>query len=218
MARPDIEISAFAWVPDFAQGYVRDIRPRWALEEAGLPYRRHLVTGTEKDSPEYRAWQPFGQVPAYRDGEVELFESGSILLRIAERSDVLRPWDETERAKITTWVIASLNSMEPQINNVVLPALFNAGEPWLEGWLAHARKMAAMRLASLAGHLQGRDWLADRFSVADIVMATVLRQIEGTELLAAQPVVESYLDRCLARPAFRRAVEAQIADFSEKAA
>ena len=113
MSAHDIEISAFAWVPDFAQGQVKDLRPRWALEEAGLHYRTRLLKAGEPDTAEYRSWQPFGQVPAYRDGEVTLFESGAILLRISTLSDTLRPRDSAEEARIAAWSFAALNSVEP---------------------------------------------------------------------------------------------------------
>lgn len=218
MSAPDIEISAFAWVPDFAQGHVRDLRPRWALEEAGLRYRSRLLKAGEADTAEYRAWQPFGQVPAYRDGTVTLFESGAILLRIAALSDRLRPWDAAEEARIDAWVIAALNSVEPYVSNVVGPPLFNAGEAWVEGYLVEAERLLGMRLSALANYLDGREWLADRFSVADIVMATVLRMIEASPLLAAEPVLADYLARGLARPAFRRALDAQMGDFARAAA
>jgi glutathione S-transferase len=218
MSAPDIEISAFAWVPDFAQGHVKDLRPRWALEEAGLPYRTRLLKAGEPDTAEYRAWQPFGQVPAYRDGEVALFESGAILLRISALSDALGPRDKAEEARITAWSFAALNSVEPVVVNVILPSTFHAGEEWVEGWRPHAERLLGLRLRSLARALDGRDWLAERFSVADILMATVLRGLEGSPLLAAEPVLEAYLARCLSRPAFERALAAQIADFSQQAA
>jgi len=212
-----VEISAFAWVPPFAQGYVKDIRPRWALAEAGLDYNVHLVSDGDADAPEYRRWQPFGQVPAYRDDDVELFESGAILLRIADRSDVLRPRDAQQAAQTQAWVFAALNSMEPKVDNLILPGTFYAGEDWVDGLRPHAERLVGLRLKSLAGWLDGREWLTGRFGVADIVMATVLRGLQEEPVLADYPVVFAYLERCLARPAFEKALAAQLATFAENA-
>jgi glutathione S-transferase len=212
-----IEISTFAWVPPFAQGFVKDLRPRWALAEAGLPYRVQTVRPGEQDGPAYRAWQPFGQVPAYRDDEVELFESGAIVLRIAERSERLAPRDPQEAAQVRAWVFAALNSVEPRIDNLVVPGIFHQGEAWVAGFRPHAERMVDLRLKSLTGWLRSREWLAGRFSVADIVMATVLRALGEEPVLAAHPVVADYLERCLARPAFGEAVAAQMATFAEHA-
>jgi glutathione S-transferase len=210
-----IEISSFAWVPPFAQGYVKDIRPRWALAEAGLDYEVHLLSGDDADAPDYRRWQPFGQVPAYRDEEVELFESGAILLRISDRSDVLRPGDAHEAAQTQAWVLAALNSVEPRVDNLILPGAFYAGEDWVAGWRPHAERLVDLRLRSLARWLDARDWLTGRFGVADIVMATVLRGLQQQPVLANYPVVSTYLERCLARPAFRQALDAQLKTFAE---
>lgn len=212
-----IEISSFAWVPPFAQGYVKDIRPRWALAEAGLDYTVRLLSPGEQDGPEYRRWQPFGQVPAYRDDAVELFESGAIVLRIAERSDVLRPQNAQEAAQTQAWVFAALNSVEPRVDNLILPGVFHAGEAWVAGQRPHAERLVDLRLTSLSGWLDGRDWLAGRFGVADIVMATVLRGLQEEPVLARHPRVSAYLERCLARPAFDRALRAQMQTFAENA-
>lgn len=212
-----IEISGFAWVPPFAQGYVKDIRPRWALAEAGLDYKVHLVSDGDADKPEYRRWQPFGQVPAYRDEEVELFESGAILLRIADRSEALRPRNAQGAARTQAWVFAALNSVEPRIDNLVLPGTFYAGEDWVAGWRPHAERMVGLRLKSLSSWLDGRDWLTGKFSVADIVMATVLRGLQEEPILADYPVVSDYLERCLTRPAFEQALQAQLRTFAENA-
>jgi len=209
-----IEISSFQWVPPLAQGSVKDIRPRWALEEAGLPYTVTTLAPGEADGTAYRKWQPFGQVPAYRDETVSMFESGAIVLHIAKKSDRLAPRDAQEEALTESWVFAALNSVEPKVEDFFHPEIFHAGEPWVEGFRPVAARLVEMRLKSLAGWLEGREWLVDRFSVADIVMATVLRPLEGQPILAAQPTVEAYLGRCLARPAFDRALKAQIATFA----
>jgi glutathione S-transferase len=212
-----IVISAFAWVPEFAQGYVKDIRPRWALAEAGLGYDVRLVGQDDADSPEYRRWQPFGQVPAYRDGEVELFESGAIVLRIAGLSERLAPRDAQEAAQTQAWVFAALNSIEPKVDNLILPGVFHAGEDWVAGMRPHAERLVDLRLRSLSGRLAGREWLAGRFGVADIVMATVLRGLHDDPVLTSHPTVAAYLERCLARPAFSAALAAQLATFAEHA-
>jgi glutathione S-transferase len=212
-----ILISAFAWVPEFAQGYVKDIRPRWALAEAGLDYEVVPVAGDEADGAAYRRWQPFGQVPAYRDDEVELFESGAIVLRIAGLSPQLAPRDAREAAQTQAWVFAALNSIEPKVDNLILPGVFHAGEDWVAGMRPHAERLVDLRLRSLSGWLAGREWLAGRFGVADIVMATVLRGLQDEPVLARHPTVAAYLERCLARPAFSAALAAQLATFAEHA-
>lgn len=213
-----IVISAFAWVPEVAQGYVKDLRPRWALAEAGLDYSVRPVAGDEADSAEYRRWQPFGQVPAYHDDEVALFESGAILLRIASLSPRLAPRDAQEAAQVQAWVFAALNSVEPRVDALVHPGIFHAGEDWVAGHRPHAERLVDLRLKSLSGWLEGREWLTDRFSVADIVMATVLRALAEEPVLARHPTVARYLDRCLARPTFREALDAQLATFAQHAA
>ena len=210
-----IEISAFAWVPPFAQGYVKDIRPRWALAEAGLAYEVRPVAGDESEGADYRAWQPFGQVPAYRDEAVELFESGAIVLRIAGLSPALAPRDEREAARTQAWVFAALNSVEPRVDNLILPPLFHGEEGWVAGWRPHAERLVDLRLRSLSAWLAERDWLTGRFGVADIVMATVLRGLQDEPVLARHPGVAAYLERCLARPAFHQALAAQMATFAE---
>lgn len=210
-----ITISAFAWVPPFAQGYVKDIRPRWALAEAGLDYEVRLLAGDANNQPDYRQWQPFGQVPAYRDDEVELFESGAIVLRIANRSEILAPPDAQDAASMQAWTFAALNSVEPKVDNLIQPAVFHPGESWVAEWRPHAEKMVDLRLNSVSQWLQGRDWLTGRFSVADIVMATVLRGLQHEPVLGGHPAVADYLRRCLARPAFGIALAAQMQTFAE---
>jgi glutathione S-transferase len=212
-----VEISAFAWVPPFAQGYVKDIRPRWALAEADLDYTLHLLSGDDQDQADYRKWQPFGQVPAYRDDEVELFESGAIVLHIANRSTALRPLDPRHQAAIQAWVFAALNSIEPRVDNLILPPLFHGGESWVADMRPHAERLVDLRLKSLSNWLEGRSWLTDRFSAADIIMATVLRGLQEEPVLANYPTVVTYLDRCLARPAFHAALAAQMATFAANA-
>lgn len=212
-----IEISAFAWVPPLASGYVRDHRPRWALEEAGLAYNVRILTFEEKETPEYRAWQPFGQVPAYRDDEVRLFESGAILLRIASLSDTLRPRTAQEQADTNAWVFAALNSVELLTMHLAIPALFHPDEPWVEGFRPHAERLVDLRLKALSGWLEDREWLTRRFGVADIMMATVLRDLREEPVLTGHPVAAAYMERCLDRPAFRKALDDQLAEHAAHA-
>ncbi len=123
------EVTGYKWVPEFAQGFVRDLRVRWALEEAGIPYDEHLITLEENASPAHLKRQPFGQVPAYRDETVDMFESGAIVLKIAERSEALMPADDPGRARALSWIFAAINSVEPRVMNVRSAELFWAGEP-----------------------------------------------------------------------------------------
>jgi len=212
-----IQVSAFRWVPPFAQGYVRDLRVRWALEEAGLPYAAVLIDPQIQASADYRHWQPFGQVPAFRDGEVELFESGAIVLHLAEKSPALAPTDAAGRARVTTWVIAALNSLEPHVQNFAALDVFHAGEAWTEGYRPVARAMLEKKLNGLAGWLDGKDYLEGRFTAGDLIMSDVLRILERSDVLERFPALDAYRRRCLARPAFGRALEAQLQAFREHA-
>lgn len=212
-----IEVTAFRWVPAFAQGYVRDLRVRWALEEAGLPYKAVLIDSEIKNSKDYRAWQPFGQVPAYRDDQVELFESGAIVLHIAARSEALAPKDEAGRARTMTWVIAALNSMEPHVQNFALLDVFYANEAWAKERRPGAEALVNGRLESLSHWLDGKDYLEDRFTVGDLIMTDVLRQLVNSGVLARFPILDAYRRRNEARPAFGRALEAQLQTFRENA-
>ena len=213
-----IRISAFKSVPPFAQGLVRDLRARWALEEAGLPYEQKLLADGEKDGAAYRQWQPFGQVPAYEEdgesGEVLcLFESGAIVLHIAERSETLLPAGPGTRARAVQWLIAALNSIEPHIQNLAAIDLFYKDEDWAKQRRPDAEQMVQARLAALAAALGDKEWLADdRFTCGDLMMATVLRILRHTDLVA-QAGLADYLARNEARPAFQRALEAQMAAF-----
>lgn len=208
-------ISAFNWVPDFAQGHVKDLRVRWAMEEAGLAYDQRLVDGDIANSAEYRGWQPFGQVPAYRDESVSLFESGSIVLYLAERSEALAPRDPQGRARVTTWVLAALNSVEPAVQGVASADIFYAGEPWAPAYRERIARLLHLRLTSLSRWLEGRDFLEDRFTAGDLIMTTVLRDVPDADL-EQHPVLVDYRARCTARPAFARALRAQLDAFEER--
>jgi glutathione S-transferase len=211
------EVSAFRWVPPFAQGYVRDLRVRWALEEAGIPYQATLIDGATQASEAYRRWQPFGQVPAYRDDEVEIFESGAIVLHIAETSPALSPTDPAGRARMVTWVIAALNSVEPHVMNLVLLDAFHAGEAWTKERRPQAEAMLDGRLKSLSAWLGERDYLEDRFTAGDLMMTVVIRELVNSGFLARFPTLDGYRRRCEARPAFGRAMESQLQAFHEHA-
>ena len=213
-----ITVTAFRWVPPFAQGVVRDLRVRWALEEAGLPYEVRLVGLEETASPGYRAEQPFGQVPLYEEDGLTLFESGAIVLHVAERSSVLMPSDPAVRARVTCWLFAALNSVEPALQNLAALDLFHDGEDWARQHRPQAEAFARKRLSELATRLEGRDYLEDRFSAADLLMATVLRNVRHTDLVAETPGLGAYLERCIGRPAFERALAGQMSAFSEATA
>jgi glutathione S-transferase len=212
-----IQVSAFRWVPPFAQGYVRDLRVRWALEEASLPYEATLIDGKIQKSEGYREWQPFGQVPAFKDDEVEMFESGAIVLHLAAQSDALSPPDPSGRARMTTWVVAALNSVEPHVQNLVHLDVFHAGEAWAKERRPQAEAILRGRLASLASWLGDKDHLEGRFTAGDLMMTTVLRELVDSGLLAEFPTLDAYRARCEARPAFGRAMEAQLQPFRENA-
>ena len=211
-----ITISAFEWVPDFARGQVRDLRPRWALEEAGIPYQTRLLAQGDQDKPEYRALQPFGQVPVFQENGVTLFETGAIVLHIGERSEQLLPKDPTARAHATQWVIAALNSIEPFIMQVALIDLFYKDEDWAKQRRPGAVEFAAKRLKGLSDALGEKPYLdGDRFTAGDLMMTTVLRIMP--ELTNAHANLKAYVERCTSRPAFKRAYDAQIGDFKQAA-
>ena len=196
---------------------MRDLRVRWALEEAGRRYEVTLVDPKLLASEAHRAWQPFGQVPAYRDDEVEMFESGAIVLHIANASEALAPKDRAGAARVATWVIAALNSVEPHVQNLVHLDVFHAGEAWTKQRRPQAEAMLNKRLTALADWLGGKEYLEDRFTAGDLVMTTVLRELVNSGTLAQFPTLDRYRLRCEARPAFGRALEAQMRVFREHA-
>jgi glutathione S-transferase len=211
-----ITISAFRWVPPFARGQVRDLRVRWALEEARLAYQTRLLTFGEGDKPEYRALQPFGQVPIFQEDGLTLFETGAIVLHIGDRCEALLPKDPAARAKATQWVIAALNSIEPHIMNVATLDLFYADQEWAKLRKPSATEFAQRRLAGLANALGDKPFLdGDRFTAGDLMMSSVLRIMPP---LVTDARLAAYVERCTARPAFQRAYDAQMGDFEEEAA
>jgi glutathione S-transferase len=210
-----ITVSAFRWVPPFAQGQVRDLRVRWALEEAGMPYQTRLLEQGDQDKPDYRALQPFGQVPIFEEDGRVLFETGAIVLHIGERCEALLPKDPNARARATQWLIAALNSIEPHIMNVAVLDLFYADQDWAKLRKPGAVEFAHRRLGALAKALGSKPYLdGERFTAGDLMMATVLRIMP--ELMRDQSL-RAYVDRCTSRPAFKRALDAQIGDFRQAA-
>jgi glutathione S-transferase len=214
-----IEVTAFAWVPPFARGFVRDLRVRWALEEVDLPYRTRLIGGAGglpagPPRPEnFLAEQPFGQVPVYKEGPLCLFESGAILLHIGARDARLLPHDEIGRARAIAWMIAALNSIEPQTFMLVVLKLLFGDAPWSAEARAALTPQVARRLAQLSATLGDKEWLEGRFTIGDLMMVDVLRAVPDPALVASHPNLAAYVARGTARPAFRRAMDAQLADF-----
>lgn len=211
-----ITISAFAWVPPFARGQVRDLRVRWALEEAGLPYKTRLLEQGEGDTSDYRALQPFGQVPILMDEDFVLFETGAIVLHIGENCEALLPKEAKARARATQWLIAALNSVEPFVMNFALIDLFYANEEWAKLRRPGALAFMHKRIAAVAKALGEKTYLdGDHFSAGDLMMTTVLRI--HPDIVASDTRLADYVARCTARPAFKRAIDAQLRDFREAA-
>jgi glutathione S-transferase len=213
-----IEITAFKWVPPFAQGLVRDLRVRWALEEAGLPYTEKLLAPGEQGGAENLASQPFGQVPVLHEADLTLFESGSILMHIGGKSEALLPADAAGRARVLTWMFAALNSVEPAVQNLTSIDIFFPGEEWAKLRRPGAEKFLRGRLTGLSNNLGGREYLeGGRFTVADLLMTTVLRNLRHTQMVADYPNLAALQARCEARPAFKRALDKQMANFEKYA-
>jgi len=210
-ANADITITAFQAVPDFARGNVRDLVVRWMLEEMGRPYRTHLLDGTEPRGAEYLAWQPFDQVPALRDGDLELFESGAILLYLGEQDERLLPRDPVARAKVVSWLFAALNSVELPVRPVATLPLFHGDKAWTADAVAALTPLAEGRLQRVVDALGDKEWIAGDFSIADIMLIFLLRTIGG-ELAKRHDSLDAYIERGCARPAFERALQAQLDD------
>lgn len=210
----DITVTAFRWVPPFAQGLVRDLRVRWALEEAGLDYQVRLIGPEEQNTADYLREQPFGQVPVYQQGELTLFESGAIVMHVAARAPALLPEDPNARARTLAWSFAALNSVEPVIGALVDIDLFHAGEAWTEAARPGAVQAVRQRLAQLGQWLDGRDYLEQRFTAADLLMTTVLQILRETDLVTSVPVLDDYRRRCEDRPAYHKALADQLEPFA----
>jgi len=208
-----IEISAFRWVPEFAQGVVRDLRPRWALEEIGLDYRVRLL---DQQRPiEYLQDQPFDQVPCFTDGQVRIFETGAIVQYLGEQSETLLPRDPQGRYRAIQWTYAALNSVEPAILNLLLIDIFFAGEEWAKLRRPGAAEFAKGKLKRVSDWLGDKTWLeGDRFTIGDLLMVTVLRFLRHTDLVAQFPNLDAFVKRGEARPAFQRALADQLAVYA----
>lgn len=211
------QVSAYRWVPDFARGHVRDLRVRWALEEVGASYSVRLLDVMAERPADYLQEQPFGQVPAYRDDQASIFESGAIVMHIADRWPGLLPDDPAARAKAKSWVVAALNSIEPITQQLAEMDFFHKGEAWTKERRPQVAEQATKRLDQLATWLGGKEWLEGAFSAGDLMMVAVLRVFDGTPALDAHPSLAHYVQRGEARPAFQRALAAQLADFKEEA-
>ncbi|MES2337748.1 MAG: glutathione S-transferase family protein [Pseudomonadota bacterium] len=208
-------ITAFDWVPDFARGQVRDLRVRWALEEVGQPYDvRYLSQGQQK-APPHRACQPFGQVPTYQSGDLTLFESGAIVHHIAATHVGLFPDDADARARAIEWMFAALNTVEPPIMDHAIATLFEADKPWSRPRLPSVMERIDQRLGELSVRLGDRTWLdGDVFTAGDLLMAAVLRILRGDAMLETYANLAAYVARAETRPAFARALAAQMAGFT----
>jgi len=208
----ELVLTTFDWVPEMPRGFVRDIRVRWALEEAGLPYRVESVPFGDRKA-EHFAHQPFGQVPWLTDGDLSIFESGAILLHLGERSEALMPADPRRRSEALEWLFAALNSVE--MASLPWSLLNFSGEARdTPAWAFFDGFLKQHRLAHLEPVLAGREWLAGAFSVADIHMADVLRLVDRFDGLAASPACRAYVARATARPAFVKAHADQLAHFA----
>jgi glutathione S-transferase len=212
-------ISAFRASPDEGQGHARDMRVRWALEEVGQKYDVRLLTFEELKQPAHRSLNPFGSIPTYEEGELGLFESGAVVLHIAERHEGLLPRDPDGRARAISWIFAALNTVEPPIVEREAFMLLENKEAWYEDRLPLLEENIRKRLGDLANYLRDKDWLDGEFSAADLLMVTVLRRLEASNIPAVTNVLDefqnlsAYAERGKARPAYKRAFDAQLAVF-----
>ncbi|HYJ84256.1 MAG TPA: glutathione S-transferase family protein [Allosphingosinicella sp.] len=213
-----VTITAFESSPDRGQGMARDMRVRWAFEEVGQPYEVRLVSFEAMKQPEHLRLQPFGQIPTYEEDGLTLFESGAIILHIAERHPGLLPADPDARARAIAWMFAALNTVEPPIVDREVAEYLEGDRPWHEERLAMIDERIRSRLGQLSARLGGSDWLDGDFSAADLLMVTVLRRAEDTGLLDEFPNLADYIARGKARPAYKRAFAAQLAVFEKSEA
>jgi len=207
-------ITAFEQSPDRGKGQARDMRVRWALEEVGQPYEVRLVSFSVMKQGAHLALHPFGQIPTYQEGELTLFESGAIVLHIAERHRGLLPEDANARARAITWMFASLSTIEPPILDLTTALLLERDASWHEQRLPLARDRLRARLGELSRRLDDADWLDGAFSAGDLMMVTVLRRLNASNLLPEYPNLLAYVARGETRPAFQRAFDAQLAVFT----
>ncbi|WP_267225955.1 glutathione S-transferase family protein [Dyella silvae] len=207
----DLILTTYDWVPELPRGSVRDLRIRWALEEAGLPYRVESTSFNER-TPEHFAHQPFGQVPWLTDGDLSMFESGAILLYLGQQSEALMPSDPRGRSEVMEWLFAALNSVE--MASLPWSIFMFAGDTTETPGRKRLDQFLKARLRHMEAVLAGREWLARTFSVADIAMADVLRLVDRFDGLAAYPACREYVARATARPSFVKAHADQMAHFA----
>ncbi len=207
-------ITAFKNSPDRGRGLARDLRVRWALEEVGQPYDVRLVSFQEMKEPAYRALHPFGQIPTYQEGDLVLFESGAIVLHIAEAHAGLLPAEPKGRARAIAWMFSALSTMEPPIVERGVCALFERDKSWHKDRLPLLDERVQVRLKELSTRLGAAEWLDGEFSAGDLLMVTVLRRLDGSGLLEHHPNLCAYIARSEARPAYQNAFAAQLAVFN----
>ena len=207
-------ITAFERSPDRGKGQARDMRVRWALEEVGQPYRVRLVSFSAMKEPAHCALHPFGQIPTYEEGDLALFESAAIVFHVAQRHAGLLPDDANARARAITWMFAALSTVEPPIVDLGTAKLVERGESWFAQRLPILEDRVRDRLGKLSARLGDADWLDGGFSAGDLLMVTVLRRLNGSGLPEEYPNLSAYLARGEARPAFKRAFDAQLAVFT----
>jgi len=209
-------ITAFARSPDRGRGLARDMRVRWALEEVGQPYDVRLLSFSEMKESAHRILHPFGQIPTYQEGDLDLFESGAIVFHIAERHVGLLPDDAGARARAITWMFAALNTVEPPINDLGIAKILEHDKIWYGERLPILEDRVRVRLGELSTRLGNANWLDDAFSAGDLLMVTVLRRLSGSSLLETYTNLAAYVARGEARPAYKRAFEDQLAVFTGK--
>ena len=206
-------ITAFAASPDRGRGLARDMRLRWALEEVGQPYEVRLLSFAEMKAPDHLARHPFGQIPTYEEGDLCLFETGAIVLHIAETRPGLLPEDPPARGRARAWIFAALSTVEPVCLEIETAHFHDASQPWAEARLPLVQGRIRQRLAQLSARLAGAEWLDGGFSAGDLMMAGVLFRLRPSGLLEGFPNLQAYVARAEARPAFQRAFAAQFAVF-----
>ena len=210
-------ITAFERSPDRGRGLARDMRVRWALEEVGQPYDVRLLSFSEMKESAHRMLHPFGQIPTYEEGDLTLFESGAIVFHIADSHEGLLPDDANARARAIAWMFAALSTVEPPIVDRSMAVLFEHDKSWYEERLAILEDRVRVRLGELSSRLGDADWLDDAFSAGDLLMVTVLRRLNGSGLVEKYPNLSAYVARGEARPAYKRAFDAQLAVFNAAA-
>ena len=207
-------ITAFERSPDRGKGLARDMRVRWALEEVGQPYDVRLLSFAAMKEPAHRALHPFGQIPTYEEGDLALFESGAIVLHIAERHTGLLPADANARARAIAWMFAALNTIEPPVFDRDLVHILERDQPWYEHRMRAVEDSIRNRLGDLSARLGDADWLDGAFSAGDLLMVTVLLRFSKSGDLGKYPNLSAYVARAEARPAYKRAFAAQLAVFT----